>query len=215
MEKYQVLIADPPWNFKTYSAKGRGKSPKYPVMDLAALSDLPVGKIVSDQSVLFLWATWPMMPFAFNLMAQWGFVYTTLAFDWFKTTPHGKPAFGTGYYFRAGPEPCLLGVRGRMPVAVHNERNIILAPAREHSRKPDEQYQKIENVYPRAQYPRRIELFASTYSAPVAQSFGFDVLGYDVDGAEIQSALLQIIEALKESGASDETKESMEHFKAG
>jgi hypothetical protein len=64
---------------------------------------------------------------------------------------------GMGYYTRGNPEPCLLATRGSMPVAVHNERNIIISPIREHSRKPDEQYQKIENLYPAG---NRLELFA-------------------------------------------------------
>jgi N6-adenosine-specific RNA methylase IME4 len=196
--KYQILTADPPWDFLTRSAKGRGKSPKYPLMGLRDLFALPVEPLLADNAALFLWVTWPFMDKAALLMELWGFDYTTLAFDWFKTTKHGKPAFGTGYYFRAGPEPCLLGVRGVMPVAVRNERNIIIAPAREHSRKPDEAYEKMEAVYPRAKYPNRLELFASQYSAPVARAHGFEVLGYDVDGRDIRQSLPELLGAGKE-----------------
>lgn len=190
--KYQILTADPPWSFLTRSAKGRKKSPKYPVMDLHDLFMLPVNQVIEDNAALFLWVTWPFMDRAAHLMECWGFKYTTLAFDWFKTTKHGKPHFGTGYYFRAGPEACLLGVRGSMPVAVRNERNIIIAPAREHSRKPDESYDKMEAVYPRERFPNRLELFASVYSAPVARAHGFKVLGYDVDGRDIRLTLPEL-----------------------
>ena len=193
MKKYSVVLADPPWEFVTYSDKGRKKSPKYPVMSFSALCSLPVCKIVDDNAALFMWATWPTISSAFTVMKAWGFEYRTLAFDWFKTTKNAKPHFGTGYYFRAGPEPCLLGVRGRMPVAVKNERNIIVAPAREHSRKPDDQYDKIERVYPFDVYNNRIELFASNESANTAVQYCYDVVGYDVDGRDIRCALDDMI----------------------
>ncbi len=62
-----------------------------------------------------------------------------------------------GYYTRANSEPCILAVRGSMPVAIHNERNLIISPIRDHSRKPDEQYSKIERLYPNMRY---LEMFA-------------------------------------------------------
>jgi len=61
-----------------------------------------------------------------------------------------------------------------MPVAVHDERNFIIAPVREHSRKPDEQYEKIERLYPNA---RKLELFARRRRP------GWDVFGNQVEGS--------------------------------
>ena len=82
--------------------------------------------------------------------------------------------FGMGYYTRTIPEPCLLSTRGSMPVAVHNERNFIIAPIREHSQKPDEQYEKIERLYPNA---KKLELFARR------RREGWDAFGNECEGS--------------------------------
>ncbi len=185
MKKYDIILADPPWNFKVYNKDTGSKksaSQHYDVMELADICALPIKDIAAENCALFLWATWPNIKEAFEVIDAWGFTYRTLAFDWFKTTVNGKAHFGTGYYFRANPEPCLLAVKGKMSVAVRNERNQMLEPEvivsqhRGHSVKPDEQYDKIERVYPAELYPNRLELFAR-------RTFP----GYDVWGNEVES----------------------------
>jgi len=64
---------------------------------------------------------------------------------------------GMGHYTRANTEPCLLAVRGSMPVSSHDIQALIMSPVREHSRKPDDQYRKIESLYPAGPY---LEMFA-------------------------------------------------------
>lgn len=157
---YDIILADPPWNHETWSDKGQGRSAErhYDTMDLDTIRALPVADLAAKNCALFLWAIWPRIFDAQRVIEAWGFTYRTLAWEWLKLNPSGIGLkMGMGHYTRANPEPCLLAVRGRMPVAVRNERNVLIAPAREHSRKPDEQYAKIGRLYPEG---RRLELFA-------------------------------------------------------
>jgi len=61
-----------------------------------------------------------------------------------------------------------------MPVARHDIQALIYSPVREHSRKPDDQYRKIEALYPNMRY---LELFAR-HRRP-----GWDVFGNEVEGS--------------------------------
>ena len=150
---------------------------------------MPVADVVADNCALFLWAVWPRIFDAQEILKAWKFEYKTLAFEWIKITKNEKLHFGMGYYFRANPEPCLLAVKGRMPVEVRNERNTLFAQYQGHSCKPMEAYQKIENVYPRELYPNRLEMFATNHSKPYAEEFGYLPLGFDINGVDIRKDL--------------------------
>ena len=157
-KKYACILADPPWKFKTYSAKGitaKGAEGQYPCMTLDEIQRLPVASIADKDCFLFLWATFPMLPEALSVMAAWGFKYKTGA-SWHKTTKNGKDAFGTGYIFRSAAELLLVGTRGKPRVLNRSMRNVIHGVVREHSRKPDSQYKMIESLCS----GERIELFA-------------------------------------------------------
>jgi len=111
---FDLIMADPPWSFANYSARGEGKNPKaqYDCMDLAAIKAMPVEALAANDCLLWLWAVNPMLPQALEVMAAWGFEFAT-AGTWVKRTVHGKDAFGTGYVLRSSSEPFLIGRRGR------------------------------------------------------------------------------------------------------
>jgi N6-adenosine-specific RNA methylase IME4 len=160
--KYDVILADPPWRFKVWATDtGGGRSPEkhYPTLTIDDICKLPVGDLAADNCVLFLWCVWPsIFEFPQRVMAAWGFEFKTNAFTWVKAKRSGfGHHFGMGYYTRANTEPCLLAVRGDMPIAAKDVLALIYSPVREHSRKPDEQYGKIERLYPNMRY---LELFA-------------------------------------------------------
>lgn len=149
-KRYRVILADPPWRFRTWSERGEGKSAQrhYACMDLGALCSLPVERVAADDSALFLWTTWPMIFQAERVIEAWGFRYSGLAWEWIKRNPEtNKFSFGGGYGTRKNLEPCLLGRRGKPKLLTRSERDFIVAPRREHSRKPDEQYAKIERMF--------------------------------------------------------------------
>jgi len=159
--KYDVILADPPWKFNYYSDNKkniRHITNKYPIMETSDICNLPIGDLAAKNSVLFIWAVWPNLFESEKVINAWGFTFKTLAWVWVKAKPSGFGFFtGMGFYTRANTEPCLLAVKGSMPVAAHDIQALIYDPVREHSRKPDDQYRKIEALYPDRQY---LELFA-------------------------------------------------------
>jgi len=121
--------------------------------------------------VLMLWATQNTVEQAYTLSRVWGFEPKTLG-TWAKQSKTGmKWQFGTGYLLRSAAEFYLFGTRGKPKWAVRNVRNLIAAPVREHSRKPDEMYRDLERLFPDVP---RVELFARR---PVE---GWSVWGNDV-----------------------------------
>lgn len=148
--KFGVILADPPWRFKTYSRKGEGKSPQqhYECMSIEDICSLPVQEIASDNCALFVWCTWPLIFEAKKVIEMWGFNYSGLAWEWIKYNPETKKyAFGPGYGTRKNLEPCLLARKGSPKILSRSERDFIFAKRREHSRKPDEQYERIQRMY--------------------------------------------------------------------
>jgi N6-adenosine-specific RNA methylase IME4 len=146
---YGAIAADPAWTFRTWSERGMGRSPKYQTMPSEEIAALPVAELAAPDCALFLWATWPTMPAAFRAIERWQFTYKTCAFAWLKADPHRcpiRPAIGLGYWTRANTEVCLLATRGT-PKRLHADvGQVIIAPRREHSRKPEEAYERIERL---------------------------------------------------------------------
>lgn len=177
---YGVILADPPWAFSTWSAKGKGKSPDnhYDCMGLDEICALPVKGWVEDDCALFLWATWPMIFESKRVIEAWGFTYSGLAWEWIKKNPKtGKYAFGCGYGTRKNLEPVLLARRGKPVLKNRSTRDFLYSPRREHSRKPPEQYERIEAMYD-GPY---LEMFARE------KRTGWDVFGNEVTKFECQS----------------------------
>lgn len=177
--KYDVILADPPWDFRVWNrdtGNGRSAISHYPTMNLNELCSLPIQDVADKNCALFLWAVWPsIFENVPRLLESWGFEYKSLAWIWVKSKKDGTGfATGMGYYTRANSEPCLLAVKGSMPVAVHDELAVIHSPRRAHSQKPDEQYGKIERLYPRMNY---LELFARQRRS------GWDAWGDEVEGS--------------------------------
>jgi len=155
---YGLILADPPWSYKMYSERGYGKSPEahYATMDDEALAQLRVGDLASGDAFLVMWAIWPKLPSAISLMRHWGFTYKTGG-AWHKRTKHGKTQFGPGYITRSACEPFIIGTIGAPEIGSKSIRNLIDAPVRGHSRKPDDMRRLCEKLAPRAW---RCDLFA-------------------------------------------------------
>lgn len=156
---YGLIYADPPWRFRTWNDDNQSKAPSahYDVMTLDDIKALPVASLAAPNSVLVMWAVAPMMPHALEVMAAWGFRFKTTG-AWAKLSSTGaKWSFGTGYLLRSAAEFFLIGTRGSLPSAVRDVRNLVVAPVREHSRKPDSLRADLERMFPDVP---RLELFA-------------------------------------------------------
>ena len=176
-KKYSVIYADPPWSFKTYSNKGKDRSPEkhYNVMNFKDICNLPVNKIANDNSVLLMWVIDPLLDKAFQVINAWGFKYKTVGFTWAKTNRKSEGYFtGLGYWTRGNPEMCLLATKGKPKRISKSVPQLVVEQRREHSRKPDIMYNHIENLL-EGPY---IELFART------QRNGWDSWGNQIDKFE-------------------------------
>lgn len=156
---YRLVLADPPWAWKARGATGYGKSPEahYTTQRLGWIKSLPVRDLAHpDGAACVMWATAPLLPEAVETMRSWGFTFKS-AGAWGKQSKTGaKLAFGTGYLYRSAAEFWLLGTIGRPVQTSRSIRNLILAPVREHSRKPDQMHTDLEALFAGP----RCELFA-------------------------------------------------------
>jgi N6-adenosine-specific RNA methylase IME4 len=149
--RYAVLLADPPWNYRAWNGDRGMRTAEsfYKTMTTQALHAMRqrINDWAAKDCALFLWATPPALPEAMDLISAWGFIYTTFGFTWIKTTKAGKPKMGMGWHTRANAEVCLLAKRGKPRIQAHDVPQVIEAPLRDHSHKPDEQYARIERLY--------------------------------------------------------------------
>jgi N6-adenosine-specific RNA methylase IME4 len=143
-----AIAADPPLPFKTWSRKGEGRSPQhhYKCPEFEQLATIPVARVAALHCFLFLWIPLRSVFLVEPLMRAWGFTFSGSALAWAKLNPKGAGWFmGGGYGTRKNVEVCWLGRRGSPRRKSAGVRELIIAPVREHSRKPDEIYSRIES----------------------------------------------------------------------
>lgn len=186
---FKAIYADPAWKFYNWSKRpwweradkntSRAAERHYDTMSIEDMAALPVADLAAEDSVLFMWATWPTLPDALKLIEAWGFTYKTCGFDWMKAHAGQIEMFredvdvqvGMGYWTRANSEPCLLATRGKPKRINADVRMGIIEPRRQHSRKPDCVPSRIERLVD-GPY---LELFART------QRQGWTVWGNQTD----------------------------------
>ncbi len=167
---FRVIYADPPWRYDQsglVSADWGMADDHYPTMSLEDLKAIPVPDMALPDSVLFLWATSPMLPAALELMSAWGFQYKS-SLVWDK----GRPFLGS--YVHISHELLLIGTRGSCVADVkHTSGSVIAIPRSAHSRKPDEFRELIDSMYV---FGNRIELFCRGAVPDGWQAWGNEVL---------------------------------------
>ena len=172
---YKTVLADPPWEYedKQSGLASRGAATSaYSVMKLEDIKKLPIKHIADKDSLLLLWATSPMLLKALEVMHAWGFTYRTIAFVWVKLNPLAVGMYsGLGSWVNSNVEFVLLGKRGNPERLSRDVKQLIFAPRREHSRKPEEIFDRVE----RLSSPPYIELFARRKRA------GWDCWGNEVE----------------------------------
>lgn len=163
MLKYKIIYADPPWSYGGRVLMNKSKkfvhiTKHYPTMETDEICKLPINNIADKDSVLFIWVTYPHLENAFKVIKAWGFKYSTVGFEWFKTHKSGKPTHFMGAWVVGGAiELCLIAHKGRPKRIAKNIKRLVIAERREHSRKPDEVRDRIVELM--GDLPR-VELFA-------------------------------------------------------
>ena len=160
----RTVLADPPWRFQNRTGKMAPEHlrlARYETMRLNEIEALPVEAVCADKAHLYLWVPNALLAEGLAVMEAWGFEYKT-NIVWLKTRKDGgADGRGVGFYFRNVTEMVLFGIRGknnRTLAPGRRQVNFIAERKREHSRKPDQLYEIIEECSPGP----RIELFART-----------------------------------------------------
>jgi N6-adenosine-specific RNA methylase IME4 len=169
---FSTVLADPPWRFSNRTGKvapEHRRLDRYSTMPLNVIKAMPVSTVLAEKAHLYLWVPNALLPEGIEVMQAWGFRYVSNII-WAKRRKDGGPdGRGVGFYFRNVTEILLFGVKGSMRTLApgRSQVNMIETRKREHSRKPDEQYQLIESCSPGAY----LELFAR-YARPGWTAWG-------------------------------------------
>lgn len=186
MKKYNIIYADPPWQYNVWSKKGTGRSAEnhYHTMSISEICALPVSELAASDCALFLWITFPNLPEVFKVIEAWGFRYKTVAFVWVKRNRKSSGWFwGLGHWTSANAEICFFATKGHPHRVSKGVHQIIDTPIEVHSKKPAETRRRIIELL--GDLPR-IELFAREQPP-----------GWDVWGNEVKNS----IELIKTGGA--------------
>lgn len=156
---YGKMLIDFPLAYQLRSPAGYGKSPEahYPTMTIGELSQLPVRELAAPNCLVATWSTWPHLKKVIELMTALGFTYKTGG-SWHKLTKTGKTAMGGGFIVRSSTEPYIICTIGAPKLRSKSVRNVILTVEdfptgieslrREHSRKPPEMRQALDELLP-------------------------------------------------------------------
>lgn len=178
--KFKTILADPPWSYKTYSDKGKGRSADnhYDCMSLEDIKGLSISSIADKDSTLFLWVTVPFLDKGMEVIKAWGFTYKS-CITWVKYKDN-KLQIGTGYRVRNSTEMLLIASKGKNFCPEPKDRlpSAFLSSRLSHSEKPEEQYKYLDP------YPGPcLELFARK------KRDGWTCLGNEIDGKDIRDSL--------------------------
>jgi N6-adenosine-specific RNA methylase IME4 len=152
--RFATVLADPPWQFANRTGKiapEHRRLSRYGTMKLDEIMALPVQQVIAPTAHLYLWCPNALLPDGLAVMKAWGFTYKS-NLVWHKIRKDGgSDGRGVGFYFRNVTELILFGVRGKSARTLapgRSQVNFLATRKREHSRKPDEQYELIESCSP-------------------------------------------------------------------
>jgi N6-adenosine-specific RNA methylase IME4 len=159
--RFRTVLADPPWRFTNRTGKvapEHRRLSRYGTLSLDEIAALPVWDHVEAPAHCYLWAPNALLPEGLAVMRAWGFEYKA-NIVWHKVRKvGGSDGRGVCFHFRNVTELLLFGTRGKQARTLAPGRrqvNLLATRKREHSRKPDEQYDVME-ACPRGPY---LELF--------------------------------------------------------
>src|SRR5205823_3320592 len=151
--QFGTILIDPPWRFTNRTGKmapEHKRLRRYATLSFEAIAALPVGGLAQLPAHLYLWCPNALLAEGLQIMRTWGFAYKT-NIVWYKTRKDGGPdGRGVGFYFRNVTELLLFGVKGKLRTSPpgRTQVNVIVTRKQEHSRKPDEMYDMVEQCSP-------------------------------------------------------------------
>ncbi len=184
-KKYNVIYADPPWEYKQKETGGTktisGALDKYGLMTMDKIKELNIASIADKDAILFLWATIPLLPDIMNVIPSWGFKYKT-AIIWEK-----QGVFGMGNWLRTQVEIMLIATRGKVKPFKHQEKNIYKHHICDHSAKPHFFRELVMKLADKSfDKCNRLELFARSRKGMFSD---YEYEGWDVFGNEVNNSI--------------------------
>ena len=173
-KKYDIIVADPPWQYKEKVFHGNkinsSAEHHYSTMSLADLKKMDIKSIAEKDCLMFMWATGPLLDEAMELMKAWGFKYKQVAFVW------DKRRVNPGSYTMTQCEFVLVGKRGKIPGprGARNMKQFLSEKCTTHSTKPEEVQKRIEDMFPTQS---KLEMFARSTRQ------GWDSFGNEVNSS--------------------------------
>jgi N6-adenosine-specific RNA methylase IME4 len=159
---FSIIYADPAWSYKDRNCNGSAAG-QYETMTLDAIKALPVASVAAKDAVLLMWATWPLMPEALQVIGAWGFTFKTCGFLWVKKNKSDcGHFFGLGRWTRGNSEFCLLATRGKPKRIGMAVEQLCFEPLTRHSEKPKVIRDRIVELL--GDVPR-LEMFARSAAA--------------------------------------------------
>lgn len=187
--KADIILTDHPWGFPFYGIRnnkntkfGGGAGGHYPTMTTQEILDFKseIDKVADNDCMLLMWATCPTLHFALDVMKHYGFEYKTVAMTWIKVSKLGKPRILPSFYFGSNTELLLLGIKGKNNGKFKPNKKllgqVIMSELREHSRKPEECFEKINLAYPNL---TKVEFF-SRYNRDGWTCYGNEVGKFNI-----------------------------------
>lgn len=190
MKKYNVIYADPPWQYKATTGRGfkSGAKEKYAVMTNEDIAKMPITDFTEKDCICFLWVTVPLLPEGLSTLKAWGFEYKTMI-TWRKIM-----SLGMGFWFRGQCEHLVMGIKGKVKAFRQQNANFYESEEFEvdechqqkvgkHSQKPSYFRDLISKaVAVSFETPEKLELFARTREGMFGdhEYDGWDVYGYQV-----------------------------------
>jgi N6-adenosine-specific RNA methylase IME4 len=221
-KRFPVIYADPAWPWVSFGPRGRIRTcadHKYNLPRTSeAIKALPVAPLAAEHCVLILWATWPRLPDALEVIQAWGFTYKTCAFVWVKPNADDTPRTGNGYWTRSNSEYCLLATKGKPMRLARDVHQVVLAPVGEHSVKPEEVRRRIERLFAgpfcsevRMQLIRRFAsgaVLAEELEARLARGEAVDI----ADHALLSSTLVRLAQRIGINRAAKDLTPSLDDY---
>lgn len=182
--RFNIIYIDVPWSYKNKNTGGSMKSgatAKYKTLTMDEAKSLPIKDISEKDSVIFMWATIPLLPECLDVMKSWGFKYKT-SIIWRKIM-----SLGMGFWFRGQCEILVLGIKGKIKAFRCQLPNFIQTKALRHSEKPEEFREMIIEATKKIEDRKFIEIFARK------KIEGWTCLGNEITGNDIFYDLENII----------------------
>jgi N6-adenosine-specific RNA methylase IME4 len=178
MKKYSIIYADPAWSYRNMWNIQATANKHYETMDNKDICNLNVKELADDNCILFLWATFPKIQEALDVIKAWWFEYKTVWFTWIKKNKNLTNFFGVWWYTKSNAEVCLIWVKWKAPKISNSISSIVETVREKHSKKPNIIRDKIVQFC--WDIPR-IELFAREKTE-----------WWDVWGNEVESSIILI-----------------------